>query len=70
VLAGVPPAGPASAQAAGRYVALGDSYTAGPLIANQSLPPLGCLRSDQDYPAEVQRALGFASFADLRRVFG
>ena len=59
------PAGPASAQTAGRYVALGDSYTAGPLIPNQSLSPLGCLRSDQDYPAEVQRALGFASFADV-----
>ena len=59
------PAGPASAQAPGRYVALGDSYTAGPLIPNQSLSPLGCLRSDQDYPAEVQRALGFASFADV-----
>ena len=61
----VQPAGPASAQTAGRYVALGDSYTAGPLIPNQSLSPLGCLRSDQDYPAEVQRALGFASFADV-----
>lgn len=59
------PAGPASAQTAGRYVALGDSYTAGPLIPNQSLAPLGCLRSDQDYPAEVQRAMGFASFADV-----
>jgi GDSL-like Lipase/Acylhydrolase family len=46
-------------------VAVGDSYTAGPLIPNQSLSPLGCLRSDQDYPAEIQRALGFASFADV-----
>jgi hypothetical protein len=64
-VAGVLPAGPASAQAAGRYVAVGDSYTAGPLIPNQSLSPLGCLRSDQDYPAEIQRALGFASFADV-----
>ena len=57
-------ASPAGAQAAGRYVALGDSFTAGPLIPNQSLEPLGCLRSDQDYPAEVQRAIGFAQFVD------
>ena len=57
-------ASPAGAQAAGRYVALGDSFTAGPLIPNQVLEPLGCLRSDQDYPSEVQRAIGFAQFAD------
>ena len=56
---------PASADIAGRYVALGDSYTAGPLIPNQSLNPLGCLRSDQNYPREVQRALRFTSFADV-----
>ena len=57
-------AAPAGAQTPGRYVALGDSYTAGPLIPNQTLQPLGCLRSDQDYPAEVQRALGFSQFVD------
>lgn len=61
---GLAPA-PAGAQTPGRYVALGDSFTAGPLIPNQSLAPLGCLRSDQDYPHEVQRALGFAQFADV-----
>ena len=61
----VAPAGPAGAATPGRYVALGDSYTAGPLIPNQSLSPLGCLRSDQDYPAEVQRGLGFTQFADV-----
>jgi hypothetical protein len=59
------PAAPAGAATPGRYVALGDSYTAGPLIPIQSGTPLGCLRSDQDYPAEVQRALGFAQFADV-----
>lgn len=32
------------------YVALGDSYTAGPLITPQSLDPLGCLRSGRNYP--------------------
>ena len=46
---------PAAGATPGRYVALGDSFTAGPLIPNQSLSPLGCLRSDQDYPHEVQR---------------
>ncbi|HEX6418266.1 MAG TPA: SGNH/GDSL hydrolase family protein [Acidimicrobiales bacterium] len=56
---------PAGAQAAGRYVALGDSFTAGPLIPNQTLDPLGCLRSDRDYPHQVQRALGFGQFRDV-----
>src|SRR3954454_15309042 len=36
-----------------RYVALGDSYTAGPLIPNQTLEPLGCLRSDHDYSSLI-----------------
>ncbi len=46
--------------ASGGYVALGDSYTAGPLIPNQSLSPLGCLRSDHNYPHLVAAALGLA----------
>lgn len=32
------------------YVALGDSYTAGPLIPAQETNPSGCLRSDHNYP--------------------
>jgi GDSL-like Lipase/Acylhydrolase family len=39
---------PASARAA-YWVGLGDSYAAGPLIPNQSLFPLGCLRSDHNF---------------------
>ena len=39
-----------SAQALPAYVALGDSYTAGPLIPNQLPSPLGCWRSDHNYP--------------------
>jgi lysophospholipase L1-like esterase len=35
---------------ADNYVALGDSYTAGPVIPNQIGPPYGCLRSDHNYP--------------------
>src|SRR5262249_54375533 len=31
------------------WVGLGDSYAAGPLIPNQSLSPLGCLRSDHNF---------------------
>ncbi len=38
------------------YVALGDSYTAGPLIPNQIPDPLGCFRSDHDYSHLVARA--------------
>jgi GDSL-like Lipase/Acylhydrolase family len=39
----------ATAGAANNYVALGDSYAAGPLIPNPVLP-LGCLKSDHNYP--------------------
>jgi lysophospholipase L1-like esterase len=39
---------PAAAGAAPGYVALGDSYAAGPLIPAQ-LPPFGCLKSSNNY---------------------
>src|SRR3954453_858984 len=39
---------PATARAA-YWVGLGDSYAAGPLIPNQALSPLGCLRSDRNF---------------------
>lgn len=42
------------------YAALGDSYTSGPLIPNQTLSPLGCLRSDHNYPHLTAAALGLA----------
>ena len=41
--------GLAGAAGAAQLVGLGDSYAAGPLIPNQSLNPLGCLRSDKNY---------------------
>jgi hypothetical protein len=54
-----------SLAASGAYVALGDSYTAGPLIPNQSLSPLGCLRSDHNYPHVVRPGLtDIATFRD------
>ena len=46
------------------YVALGDSYTAGPLIPVQENDPLGCLRSDHNYPHLVAAALGVSTFRD------
>lgn len=47
------------------YVALGDSYTAGPLIPNQSLSPLGCLRSDKNYPRLARPQVRVAKFRDV-----
>ncbi len=57
-LAGV---APASAQTPGSlYVALGDSYTAGPLILNQHGDPIDCARSDHNYPSLVAAGLGLS----------
>ncbi|MDQ3106658.1 MAG: SGNH/GDSL hydrolase family protein [Actinomycetota bacterium] len=46
------------------YVALGDSYTAGPLIPLQE-QPYGCLRSTNNYPKMVAPSLGLARFRDV-----
>jgi lysophospholipase L1-like esterase len=40
------------------WVGLGDSFAAGPLIPNQSLSPLGCLRSDRNYAHLAAAATG------------
>ena len=55
----------ASAADPGPYVALGDSYTAAPLVLNQVGRPAGCARSDHNYPSLVARARGVAAFADV-----
>jgi len=47
------------------YVALGDSYVAGPGIPRQSGLPLGCARSDNDYPAMVRATLRPERFRDV-----
>ena len=47
------------------YVALGDSYTAAPLVPNQVGTPVGCARSDRNYPSYLARALGVATFVDV-----
>ena len=54
-----------AAPADGAYVALGDSFTAGPLIPDQLASPAGCLRSDRDYPHLVAAALRPAAFRDV-----
>jgi lysophospholipase L1-like esterase len=47
----------------GTYVALGDSYTAAPLLGSQGSS--GCLRSAADYPALVAGALHPRSFSNV-----
>jgi lysophospholipase L1-like esterase len=50
--------GVATAAPAAQWVGLGDSYAAGPLIPNQSLNPLGCLRSDKNFAHLAAAQLG------------
>ncbi len=51
--------------AGGRYVALGDSFTAGPLIPRQHGSPFACLRSDHNYPSLLARSLHAGVLADV-----
>jgi lysophospholipase L1-like esterase len=48
----------------GGYVALGDSYTAGPVIPLQDTQTPGCLRSDHNYPSLIAPALSATYFRD------
>ena len=56
-----------SAQSKGPYVALGDSYTAGPGITDPTGTPAGCDRSAGNYPALVAAELGLKG-GDFRDV--
>ncbi|WP_422755821.1 SGNH/GDSL hydrolase family protein [Micromonospora sp. WMMD708] len=57
-------AAPASAAVpTGRYVALGDSYTSGPLIPTQV--DLNCLRSNRNYPSLVAASAGSSPLVDV-----
>ncbi|MGH3865736.1 MAG: GDSL-type esterase/lipase family protein [Pseudonocardiaceae bacterium] len=47
------------------YVALGDSYTAGPLIPVQRTDPIGCERSTSNYPALLATALHIRDYTDV-----
>ena len=64
IVAVVAPAGGGEARPGDRYVALGDSYTAGPLIPSP-VAPLGCLKSNRNYPNLVNASLGGAAFTDI-----
>ena len=64
VVALVVPGTAAARRAPQSYVSLGDSYTAGPIIPVQQTDPLGCLRSDHNYPHLVAAALGVSDFHD------
>jgi lysophospholipase L1-like esterase len=59
------PAAAARAADPGPYVALGDSYTAAPLVLNQVGQPGGCLRSDRNYPSLVSAATAAERFRDV-----
>ena len=52
------------ATVANRYVALGDSFSAGPLVPTTDLAG-GCARSDHNYPSLVARALRVTTFVDV-----
>lgn len=64
LLIGLASPAPASADHGERYVALGDSYTSGPLIPHATGHPALCLRSDHNYPSLVADRLDTASFTD------
>ncbi len=55
---------PSSPPVTGRYVALGDSYSAGPLIPTTDLAG-GCARSDHNYPTLVADAVNARTFVDV-----
>lgn len=60
----ITPASPARAAApTGRYVALGDSFTSGPLIPSQV--DLNCVRSNRNYPSLVAGAIGSSTLVDV-----
>lgn len=58
-------AAPAAAAGGERYVALGDSYTSGPLIPHPTGKPHLCFRSDHNYPSLVAKAIDAAGFTDV-----
>jgi lysophospholipase L1-like esterase len=49
----------ASGASAKTWVGLGDSFAAGPLIPNQTLNPLGCLRSTNNFARKASAQLGY-----------
>ncbi|WP_017588298.1 SGNH/GDSL hydrolase family protein [Nocardiopsis ganjiahuensis] len=48
----------------GHYVALGDSFVAGPMVRAQ-MPLLGCMQSSVNYPKRLAEELGIAEITDV-----
>lgn len=46
------------------YVALGDSFTSGPLVTAR-MPLLGCMQSSVNYPKRLAEELGIEEFTDV-----
>ena len=61
---GAPPGAGPGGSTYRHYVAMGDSFTAGPFIATTDLAN-GCLRSDHNYPSLVAARLGVDDFTDV-----
>ena len=57
--------GAAGGAQGGIYVALGDSYTSGPLIPVQHGDPIDCGRSDHNYPSLIAAAFSPSTFVDV-----
>nr|WP_249044555.1 SGNH/GDSL hydrolase family protein [Crossiella equi] len=55
----------AAEQQVRHYVALGDSFTSGPLIPLPRLVPLGCARSTNNYPSLLAARIKPARFTDI-----
>ncbi|HET9253908.1 MAG TPA: SGNH/GDSL hydrolase family protein [Pseudonocardiaceae bacterium] len=65
-LAGIPAsAGAEPAEGPQHYVALGDSYAAGPGIKEQRADPRGCQRSTNNYPARLAEMLNISDYTDV-----
>jgi len=47
------------------YVALGDSFSAGPLVPEARSDPAGCFRSTNNYPAYLAGYLGVRTYRDV-----
>lgn len=61
----MPSASSASSALGGPYVALGDSYAAGPVIPDQESSSLLCARSDHNYPNLVAQIIAPTTFTDV-----
>ncbi|GAB3713107.1 SGNH/GDSL hydrolase family protein [Nocardiopsis oceani] len=57
-------AGTAETAAFEHYVALGDSFVAGPMVSER-MPLLGCMQSDVNYPKRLAEEIGVAEITDV-----